>query len=126
MQKKFRVWDKLEKRFIYSDSENKEHYVLTLSGEFHNLQNGSGGKECVIQQFSGIYDKDGRGIYEGDIVTVLINDDPEDFQWCLYEIGFIKGCFYIILRGKEIELLNEYNKGCEIVGNIFENIDLLK
>jgi hypothetical protein len=66
--KKFRVWDKLEQRFIYPDKGYQGHYTLSLDGKFHNLQNGSGGNEYDVQQFLGILDANMKEIYEGDVV----------------------------------------------------------
>ena len=70
-QLKFRVWDKLNKNFIYPDKGYQGHYVLTLDGKFQNLQNGSGGEEYDVQQFTGIRDSDGKDIYEGDVVELV-------------------------------------------------------
>jgi hypothetical protein len=36
-QLKFRVWDKLDERFIKCDEGYQGYYVLSLKGEFHNL-----------------------------------------------------------------------------------------
>ena len=74
-QLKFRAWDKLEKRFTYPDKGYQGHYVLTLNGEFWNLQNGSGGDEYVVQQWTGLKDSKGKDIYEGDVVRYELDEN---------------------------------------------------
>ena len=115
---KFRAWDKLAKRFITPETQNQNHYVLSLDGKFQNLQDGSGGEEYVVQQFTGLFDKDGKEIYEGDI---LLDGDKnlKEVQWeyTTYVLFYIKGFWFDKLSGREMH--------SKIIGNIFENPELL-
>lgn len=120
---KFRVWDKLEQRFITCDEGYQGHYVLSLKGEFHNLQNGSGGKECVVQQYTGLKDRNGKEIYEGDIFK------GGNYKWDAVE--FRNGQFQVNLIGARGFTLDELCcdsdlQRPEVIGNIFENPELLK
>ena len=113
--KKFRVWDKLEKKFIYPNKGYQGHYILTLDGKFQNLQNGSGGSEYDVQQFIGILDSEMKEIYEGDVV---------EYQWCWFQrkIGEVRynydECAYFIGDYKIGNLTLDSSK---IVGNMIEN-----
>lgn len=66
---KFRAWDRLDRRMLTADLGHQPHYTLSLSGRFFNLQNGSGGQEYKVSDFTGFFDLDGNEIYEGDILS---------------------------------------------------------
>ena len=112
--KKFRVWDKLEKRFVYPDKGYQGHYTLSLNGKFHNLQNGSGGSEYDVHQFVGILDKNMKEVYEGDVV---MTDDG------LGEVVYFHDhCAYGINTDISFSLFLTLNlKNVEVVGNMIEN-----
>ena len=119
---KFRAWDKIEKRFFYPDKGYQGHYVLTLNGQFQNLQNGSGGDEYVVQQWTGEFDKNKKEIYEGDIIrsysAEFINENYEG------EVVFVDATFDVKISDKEYAGLWS-GDDIEVVGNIFENSELL-
>lgn len=128
---KFRVWDTLEKRFILPDGGYQGHFVISLNGDFINLQNGAGGKECIVQQYTGLVDKSGKEIYEGDFINFKIDytvdcGSVDIIEWKNQEVhyddpnaGFFFGHKY------EFQMLDKIlPETIEVVGNIFENSEL--
>lgn len=124
---KFRVWHLTEKRWL--DPYLEEDPMINLFGEvllferppidaWTNMEYAL--KKLVIQQFTGLLDKNNKEIYEGD---VLKNDINTVFQVVWNEDGFFT-C--------QADTNNNWifcKKGIEnskIIGNIFENSKLLK
>jgi hypothetical protein len=124
---KFRVWDKLYKRFIYADKGYQGHYILTLNGKFLNLQNGSGGGEYVVQEYIGLKDKNSKDIYEGDIINFSVNytvelGDPDVIEYKDCEVYYDEELagYYFGKDGHQI-LDKVMVESIEVTGNIFEN-----
>ena len=128
---KFRVWDKLAKRMIYPHNDNQQHFIIDLNGRFHNLQNGSGGDDYVIQQYTGLTDNNDKEIYEGDILMYKTGSIPTTgvIGQVLYEAD--EGG-YIFQWERKGPNQHHINLNCDvafesvIVGNIFEHSELLK
>ncbi|MBS6025971.1 MAG: hypothetical protein KIB00_18040 [Paeniclostridium sordellii] len=136
---KFRAWDKEKNKMIYSDEtypgsiykfgfEMFNNYKLSLSkctdrsGRIFNVDNEGvlifNPVDADIMQYTGLKDKNGKEIYEGDILLC-----------CELEINgtvfFNEGCFRVQWENC-IEDLYENCDVYEVIGNIYENPELLK
>lgn len=88
----------------------------------------------TIGQFTGLYDKNGNEIYEGDIVShpwkdPIFGDLVETGQFVHSTICFNNGAFVVNyrLQGEYIYLQDFVRLKClEVVGNIHDNPELIK
>lgn len=69
----------------------------------------------TIGQFTGLHDKNGKDVYENDLV--LVNGQ-------IYEVIYVKGMFAIEIKGCGYVPLK--NVIFEIIGNIYDNKELLE
>ena len=120
---KFRLWKIKEKKFA-SLKDLSEKYLLMLDGtlcihEYEARELNS--EDYVIQEFTGLKDKNGREIYDGDILT----GDSFDYN---YKVEYEPGMFFL----KNPERLDfryalaAWGNKCQVIGNIFQNPKLLK
>lgn len=137
---KFRVWDKKEKRMygvcsLFFDFEKIIYAVDGYSEE--NLKDGSWRAKQIndfeLMQYTGLKDKNGVGVFEGDIVAI---GEPKVKKKANCEVVFKNGCFGIMAvwidekKYNKFVALNTYCndifKNCiEIIGNIYEDPELI-
>ena len=120
---KFRAWHKEEKIIGEVLGIDILHKEIFFSNEDVDCYEHSDFKDVELMQYTGLYDKKGKEIYEGDIVKLRAN----------HGIGVVKyydewGAFvieYIKPRPLAVLGMNYYKENIEILGNIYENSELL-
>lgn len=126
---KFRVWtpDEEGKCFL-----NPDFFNITLDGKVRHIENGAIDKSVIIQQFTGLFDKNGKEIFEGDILISNNNQKhfPTEYKKVFFEDGSFKICWksahYKDIFWKSLDDISIRISQLTIVGNIFENPELLK
>lgn len=123
-----RIWDNDNGEWLcQSDKDALTYYGFDITGgettEFQGLPKWHPDRHLVWEQSTGLKDKNGKEIYEGDIVT--LNGEWEEIEHsdCAI-IAFEDGCFRVG-DGYENEA-GSYLSDWRIIGNIHENPELVK
>lgn len=122
---KFRAWSPRAKRMYSAEEMAKDQMTLLPTGRFINVHSISvelseiySWDEMLPLQYTGLKDKNGIEIYEGDIVKY--KKHTAKVSWNKLAAGFwFEGDIDfkdITIKGSEVE----------IIGNIYENKELIK
>lgn len=119
---KFRVYDKENKEMLdvenlhWDDCTGEFSIQTTMYTDYFTPE------EMILMQFTGLHDKNGKEIYEGDILPFVMIDGKQEN-------------YYIIFRDGEFDAINKEDtnfiwrsawKESVVIGNIYDNPELLE
>ena len=124
MKPKFRAWDEEGKVMYYDVYPFKDDTLLLSYDEiaFDEVP----ASEFILMQSTGLRDKNGKEIFEGDIVKFTITNG---FDYVVDEYGVVtykQGAFFIVKDFAEYLISYVYTDKIEVIGNIYENHELLE
>ena len=119
---KFRAWDKTTKTMYdvreleWAGGEILTAYIGLHTSDADNIQ---------LMQYTGLKDKNGKEIYEGDVIRLIPEKVDVVVEWDIRQVGFVMRETKNI--GRYHADLGGYTRDAfEIIGNIYENPELLK
>lgn len=129
---KFRAWDKNIK---YMD-EIDGHSLYLADGKVYEVSEGSHGYDVcmdkedvsdryVPMQYTGVKDRNGKEIYEGDILKYRTILAEIIYGFCGFEFRWIDRNVAITRGTESEEIFQNVSLIFDVVGNIYENPELL-
>lgn len=124
---KFRIWDGAKNEWLASSNKDAlPYYGFALVGEVMTVQSPpvwSLDEGNVVEQYTGLKDKNGTEIYEGDIIKVEGDAEIYRVEWIYSGFGLeprYNSPLYPILGNVKLR------KKIEVIGNVHENPELVE
>lgn len=123
---KFRYWDMVRKEFITDGDVYYAAEDYILAGDIDNPPVVDVTGRVQMSQYTGLKDKNGQEIYEGDILSAFHGTQITAVAW-----NEEFGLYGIVLQVSGLsepmeELLGNHLDVVEVIGNIYENPELLE
>ena len=123
---KFRIWadNKFYNKCLVGNTNNTNDEKWTCpmvwlekQKEWVHCDNG------IICQYTGLHDKNGKEIYVGDIVRIIVNNNIEK----ICRVEFKNGIFGVMFsKNKDLTAFPHFcNTTFEVIGNEYDNPELL-
>lgn len=122
---KFRAWLKDDKKMIDADEIHWDGGQLDFIGDAITFMREA--DEIELMQSTGLYDKNGQEIFEGDVVRQVRTQPTTENEIVIGIVTMIEGAWLIMNDSEQLAsyLWSETDTN-EIIGNIYENPELLE
>lgn len=121
---KFRAWNTEKKIMCYKHEDEEQNWfdgVCCSDVEMINSRLNSDLSAYEYMQYIVVDDKNGKEIYEGDIVLIDGEDEYFVVEWDSDTARFVMNSETLT-----VDFDNYWGYQIEVVGNVYENADLLK
>ena len=129
MVPKFRAWSKLASRMYIVNGLHFDRGMVQYANNdnairFIKLEN------IILMQSTGLHDKNGKEIFEGDVIAIEVDDTGMPINARVFQNSKIGVLMFHVFEDNEdvpmVELLEDHSVAFEIIGNIYENPELLE
>lgn len=132
---KFRAWDRTRNEMNYRvmvgncDTNDENWTCPSIWVEDKQRWVHFDDYECIMQS-TGLHDKNGKEIFEGDVIAIEVDDTETPINARVSQNSKIGVLMFHVFEDNEdvplVELLEDNSVAFEIVGNIYENPELLE
>ena len=88
------------------------------------------GEDVILMQSTGLKDKNGKEIFEGDVIAIEVDDTETPINARVFQNSKIGVLMFHVFEDNEdvpmVELLEDNSVAFEIIGNVYENPELLE
>lgn len=126
---RFRAWDKKFKEMVQVDALVFEEQIIKVTYKNGNVAKDDL-KNYVLMQSTGLRDKNGKEIFEGDIIAIDVEDIEMPINAKVFQNSKIGILMFHDFEENEdvpmVELLEDDSVAFATIGNIYENPELLE
>jgi uncharacterized phage protein (TIGR01671 family) len=143
---KFRAWNKENKKMILPyENVGEDELMISFSGRLITIENNNacGADDCCgpnenyvsesdhkcyeIMQNTGLKDKNGKEIYEGDLLSYERNWSSSVSEIVFHKVEWSEEGGWLPFIEVWSDELASYDilKDCKVIGNIYENEDII-